>query len=127
MSIDAILFLERYLMTWLCIFIATTDINIADMEEFLQEAAFMKYYKHINVLKPLGVVWRDGDRPQVVLPYMAQGDLCSLLKKKLVFLFTYLFSLMKEFLYITCCSTEAVLWEKMFCFLIYVFNVSIIA
>ena len=51
------------------------------MEEFLEEAAFMKHYTHANILKPLGVVWRDGDRPQVVLPYMSQGDLCSLVRK----------------------------------------------
>ena len=41
----------------------------------------MKHYNHANILKPLGVVWSDGDRPQVILPYMAKGDLCSLIRK----------------------------------------------
>ena len=70
-------------------FLATDDMNVAKLEEFLEEASFLKYYKHVNILKPLGVVWRDGDRPQVVLPYMAQGDLCSLIRKPDMVSFTY--------------------------------------
>ena len=63
------------------VIVATDDIGIEHIEEFLAEAAFMKHYNHVNILKPLGVVWSDGDRPQVILPYMAKGDLCSLIRK----------------------------------------------
>ena len=37
--------------------------------------------KHINILSTIGVVWNSGERPVVILPYMARGDLCSLLKR----------------------------------------------
>ena len=63
------------------VIVATDDISIEHIEDFLAEAAFMKHYNHANILKPLGVVWCDGDRPQVILPYMAKGDLCSLVRK----------------------------------------------
>ena len=40
----------------------------------------MKYYKHVNILTTIGIVWVKSDRPKVVLPYMALGDLCSLIQ-----------------------------------------------
>jgi len=51
------------------------------LQEFLEEAIFMKDFSHANILVTLGVCWRIGDRPNVVLPYMALGDLGSLLRK----------------------------------------------
>ena len=68
-------------MVFCFVIVATDDIGIKHIEEFLAEAAFMKHYNHANILKPLGVVWSDGDRPQVILPYMAKGDLCSFVRK----------------------------------------------
>lgn len=55
------------------------DIDL--LEGFLHEASFLKGYRHVNVLTPIGVVWRAGNRPQVVLPFMDKGDLCDLIKK----------------------------------------------
>ena len=40
----------------------------------------MRDIRHANVLTAIGVVWRKGDRPKVVLPYMELGDLCNLLR-----------------------------------------------
>lgn len=51
------------------------------MKEFLREASFLKFLKHPNILPTIGIVWAKGDRPKVVLPYMALGDLCSLIRK----------------------------------------------
>ncbi|XP_067950884.1 hepatocyte growth factor receptor-like isoform X1 [Watersipora subatra] len=59
----------------------TEDINLCQLEDFLQEASFVKYYNHVNILVTLGVVWKKRDRPYVVLPYMAFGDLHSLIKR----------------------------------------------
>lgn len=57
------------------------DISEERMQEFLQEASFSKFLEHPNILPTIGIVWVKGDRPKVVLPYMALGDLCSLIRK----------------------------------------------
>ena len=38
-------------------------------------------FKHENVLSLIGVVYDEGERPLVVLPYMENGDLCTFIKK----------------------------------------------
>ena len=48
---------------------------------FLDEACFLTGFKHPNILNTLGVVWKEGDRPKVILPYMELGDLCSLVRR----------------------------------------------
>lgn len=50
------------------------------IEKFLEEAVLLEGFSHANVLKPLAVCIPPADKPQVVLPYMANGDLKSLLK-----------------------------------------------
>jgi serine/threonine protein kinase len=51
------------------------------VEQFLEEAVFLQDFHHPNVLPTVGVCWPPGTNPQVVLPYMANGDLRSLIKK----------------------------------------------
>jgi len=52
-----------------------------DLENFLAEGVLMIDFKHANVLSLVGVVYEQGERPLVVLPYMKNGDLCSFVKK----------------------------------------------
>lgn len=59
----------------------TEEVNQEKLEAFLDEACFLKGYRHANILTTIGVVWREGDRPKVVLPYMELGDLCSLVRR----------------------------------------------
>jgi len=37
---------------------------------------------HENVLSLIGIVWEDHDSPRVVLPYMENGDVKTLLKRE---------------------------------------------
>ena len=48
----------------------------SDMVElFLREAVTMKDFKHVNVLRIVGVSFEADGSPMVILPYMANGDL----------------------------------------------------
>ena len=48
--------------------------NPKDIYEFLKEATMMKNFKHPNVLSLYGVVFIL-NRPYVIIPFMAHGDL----------------------------------------------------
>uniref|UniRef100_A0AAQ4PGA0 receptor protein-tyrosine kinase n=1 Tax=Gasterosteus aculeatus aculeatus TaxID=481459 RepID=A0AAQ4PGA0_GASAC len=54
-----------------------------EIDEFLNEAACMKDFDHLNVIKLLGVCMEEGaghfPKPMVILPYMSHGDLHSFL------------------------------------------------
>ncbi|KAK2824151.1 hypothetical protein Q5P01_021326 [Channa striata] len=54
-----------------------------EIEEFLNEAACMKDFNHLNVIKLLGVCLEVGSghfpKPMVILPFMKYGDLHSFL------------------------------------------------
>ena len=53
------------------------------MDEFIAESAIMLDFDHPNVLHLVGVCFDTEDQlPLIVLPYMANGDLKSFLKKK---------------------------------------------
>lgn len=54
----------------------------AAIENFLEEAVFLQDFHHLNVLPTLGVCLPAGTTPQVVLPYMANGDLRTLMRKE---------------------------------------------
>ena len=56
-------------------------MKIPQLEDFLEEACTSKHLTHPNILSTLGIVWPQRDRPLVVLPFMAKGDLCALLRK----------------------------------------------
>ena len=62
----------------------TDDVDIQKLEGFLHEACLLMDLKHANILQTLGVVWRDGDRPLILLPYIKMGDLGSYVKKDTV-------------------------------------------
>lgn len=57
------------------------EVRTEDMENFLTEGVMMVDFKHKNVLSLIGVVYEEGDRPLVVLPYMENGDLCTFIKR----------------------------------------------
>ena len=46
------------------------------MSKFLEEAVTMKDFEHQNVLTLLGVAVRN-DKPLIIMPFMAKGDLRS--------------------------------------------------
>ena len=56
------------------------DIN-ADASEFLDEAIAMKDFNHENVLMLIGVAIKN-ERPLIILPFMANGDLKSFVSNK---------------------------------------------
>ena len=60
----------------------TVDVDTKGLEDFLREATFLSHDSHVNLFVTIGVVWRTGDRPYVILPYMAKGDLHTLVKKE---------------------------------------------
>lgn len=57
------------------------DISLKELEEFLEEAIKLKDKKHKNILPTVGVIWKKGDKPYIVLPYMSNGPLHQLLRK----------------------------------------------
>lgn len=59
----------------------TVDVDLPKVEEFLKEACFLKGHHHVHLLPTLGIAWRTGERPLVVLPFMARGSLEKLIRK----------------------------------------------
>lgn len=57
------------------------EVSFEDLENFLTEGVLMIDFKHENVLSLIGVVYEEGDRPLVVLPFMENGDLCTFIKR----------------------------------------------
>ncbi len=55
--------------------------DVSHVEEFLREAIVMESFSHRNLLSVLGVVVQR-NTPYVVLPFMANGDLRTHLKKE---------------------------------------------
>lgn len=55
-------------------------MSLEQLENFLTEGTLMIDFKHENVMSLVGVIWEEGDRPLVVLPYMENGDLSGLIK-----------------------------------------------
>ena len=60
--------------------IVGSDMSIPVIEMFLEEAVILEDLNHANVLHTLAVCIPLTDKPQVVLPYMANGDLKSLIQ-----------------------------------------------
>lgn len=60
--------------------VAEMDTSIKEIEKFLEEAVIMEDFSHPNVLKTLAVCIPLSEKPRVVLPFMAHGDLKSLIQ-----------------------------------------------
>ena len=71
----------RYFCCKLYYLVDDQDMSKDDLENFLKEGTIMMDFQHENILSLVGVVWEEGERPLVVLPYMENGDMQSLLKK----------------------------------------------
>lgn len=56
-------------------------MTFEDLESFLTEGMMMITFRHANVMSLVGAVFEEGDRPLVVLPYMENGDLCTLIRR----------------------------------------------
>jgi serine/threonine protein kinase len=64
------------------VFIHAGDSTDEDgLQEFMDEVLRMKNFKHPNVMPMLGMTIMD-DRPYMVLPYMAHGDMKSYISKQ---------------------------------------------
>lgn len=70
---------------YLLLFVAS---SLDSLKELVSETAIMKNFDHPNVLQLLGVCVdvnnNDGSMLKVILPFMANGDLRSFLKKNRV-------------------------------------------
>ena len=64
----------------LCVVEESPKISV--IEKFLEEALLLAHLCHANVLCTLGICISQADKPQVVLPYMANGDLKSLIRNE---------------------------------------------
>ncbi|XP_062516554.1 tyrosine-protein kinase receptor TYRO3-like isoform X2 [Corticium candelabrum] len=56
--------------------------SVSDMSRFLSEGIVMKDFRHRNVMGLTGVCFPEEDPPIIILPFMANGDLHSFLKKR---------------------------------------------
>ena len=52
------------------------------MRELLKECAKMHKFDHPNVLKLIGVCLDGGPAPYIIMPFMANGNLLSYLKRE---------------------------------------------
>ena len=52
-----------------------------DLQDFIKESLKMKELHHSHVMNLIGVCLNAGPAPYIVLPFMANGDLFSYLKK----------------------------------------------
>ena len=53
-----------------------------EVDDMMQESLKMKDFKHLNVLNLIGVTIDAGESPYIIMPYMANGNLLSFLKKE---------------------------------------------
>jgi len=60
----------------------TVEVTSEDIEKFLEEGMFMINFRHPNVLSLIGVVFEKKDRPLVILPFMENGNLHSLISRE---------------------------------------------
>ena len=51
------------------------------IDKFLEEAKRMKDFDHANVLGLVGICCGNGQMPQIVVPYMAGGDLLTYIRE----------------------------------------------
>lgn len=69
------------MLTLFTIFVDSLEVTFDDHQNFLAEGTLMINFRHENVLSLIGVVTEKGERPLVVIPYMENGDLCTLVRR----------------------------------------------
>ena len=52
------------------------------MDKIIQESLKMSRFKHIHVMRLIGVCTDRGSAPYIIMPYMANGSLLSYLKRE---------------------------------------------
>jgi len=60
----------------------TVEEMSEDIKKFLEEGMFMINFRHPNVLSLIGVVFERKDRPLVILPFMENGNLHTLISRE---------------------------------------------
>ena len=55
--------------------------NLTDIQKMMEEIVIMQQFNHQNVLRLLGVVVIGLSGPSIVMPFMANGNLSSYLRK----------------------------------------------
>ena len=62
--------------------IITGFYSTKNIEELIAESERMKKFNHPNVMNLIGVCIDVGERPYIVMPFMANGSLLAYLKKE---------------------------------------------
>ena len=52
------------------------------MDKIIQESLKMSRFKHIHVMRLIGVCTDCGSAPYIIMPYMANGSLLSYLRRE---------------------------------------------
>lgn len=63
-----------------CLFI-TDKVTTDTIESLLELAAIPLSFNNTRILQTIAVCWTEGQLPMVVTPYMANGDLRSLIRR----------------------------------------------
>lgn len=58
------------------------NFTSSEFDSFLQEALIMKEFDHPNVMGLIGLVFPDHQPPQLILPFMCNGDLLQYLRSQ---------------------------------------------
>ena len=70
-----------YIVCWIS-YCWSGSYNEDDLKAFVDETLKMKELSHPNVMNLIGVCIDAGPTPYIVLPYMANGDLLSYIRKQ---------------------------------------------
>ena len=70
-----------YIVCWIW-YCWSGSYNEDDLKAFVDETLKMKELSHPNVMNLIGVCIDAGPTPYIVLPYMANGDLLSYIRKQ---------------------------------------------
>jgi len=60
---------------------ATGFFTVTDVQKMMEEIVIMQQFNHRNVIRLLGVVVEGLSGPSIVMPFMANGNLSSFLRK----------------------------------------------
>lgn len=68
-------------------FLLRSGSTLTQVREFLTEGIRMSAFEHERILRPMAITLDSGSpwMPAIILPIMANGDLCRYLRKSKVF------------------------------------------